>query len=166
MGFFDDLRDMREGKIRADYGDRLVKIESWIIGAAIFAVLATNKINMIVSAVIGIAFAIVFPILMSSFKTFAKVAGIILSVLWAFLGYAAGFLIFSGSVIAGLIVAVIVFALCYFAHRVFGKVGFVISDEDNDDGIQEIIVTDCPNCGGKIEIDAKFCSHCGVKFID
>ncbi len=169
MSFFEDLRDIRNGKIRADFGDKVVKYESWLCAVVVFGLLFTNGVNVGISIICGLAIGIVIPILMATIKIFAKIAAIIFSLIWAYFAAAIAALISSfandGAPIAIIVVigAIIGFAISFFAHRVFAQIGFVPEDEPQ---IIEVLVTTCTNCGAEVEPDASFCSKCGTKFTD
>ena len=69
---FQDIRDAREGFVRENIGDRLIKIESFVVGVIAFFVLAGyTEIGFLKSLIIGSVIAKVLPWLIGLLQKFA-----------------------------------------------------------------------------------------------
>ena len=120
-----DIRDAREGFVDMDMGDKIIHIESIIMGIAGFIVgIAFLDLGLVVSLIVGGMVAFVFPWLVGLFTIFAWIATIFFSLVWAVVGYFIGGALLGNSVIAGVLVAIIVFISSFFAHKVFAGLGF------------------------------------------
>lgn len=120
-----NIRDAREGFVDMDMGDKIIHIESIIMGIGAFIIgIAFMDLGLVVSLVVGGLVAFVFPWLVGLFTIFAWIATIVFSLIWAIVGYFIGGALLGDSVIAGIIVAIIVFISSFFAHKVFAGLGF------------------------------------------
>lgn len=124
MGLFSFIRDIREGFVDGDIGDRLVSIESKLIGIiGFFVSLIHFDFGLGKSAFIALMLCVLIPCLVGLVEIFAIIFSIAFSTIWAFLGYFVAAMI-TGSSLAGILVALIVFVLCIFVHKVFAGIGY------------------------------------------
>ena len=89
-------------------GGKLISIESVILAFVVFFVLTMVKnaspyLSLVVAFVVGF----VFPILVGTFKSLAWIAAILFSLVWAFLGFVIVGAIAGGSILIGIVGAVI-----------------------------------------------------------
>lgn len=176
---FQDIRDTREGFVRADIGDRLISIESKIIGVvAFFALWLGANQSFLVALVVAAVCIVVVPWLVGLISIFAWIVTIAFSLAWAIIGYFIGGAILGDSALAGAIVAIIVFVISFFLHKVFAGLGFNSVEKyaldtgeeirDNTQNINQNLnntmeaqTTFCTSCGTPMKVGAKFCNKCG-----
>ncbi|MGN0346333.1 MAG: zinc-ribbon domain-containing protein [Lachnospiraceae bacterium] len=139
MSFMEDIRDGREGYVRGNIGDRLVAVEAVIMGIALGFFLYF-KAGMSIPQYIVIASIITVVIiwLVGNIPVIAWIVGILFSLVWAAVGFIIGSLIFDESIIAGILAAVVVFALSLFCHKVFAGIGYISRRKYLDDSLDDI----------------------------
>ena len=183
---YQDIRDAREGFVRSDIGDGMIKVESVIIGIITFFLLINNDMGFFKSLMIAILVIAVTPVLVGLIKPLAIVAAILFSIIWGYVGYVIGCLATNDNIFVGVIGFIILCSFSLLCHRVFSGLGFqsvekhVIDSIDqtrdntaeirnNQSGQNEVHSSSdkkanfCSNCGIKIEFKTKFCPECGNK---
>ena len=138
MGYYDNLQDLREGFVSSRTGHKLVKAESIILGIVGFIVALMNtSVGFIGALLVGLVISLAFPALISFIPVLAWISGIVFSLLWAIIGYFIGGSLLGNSAAAGLIVAMIIFAVSLFSHRVFAGLGYVSVEKIKLDSLAE-----------------------------
>lgn len=175
---YQDIRNTREGLVRSDIGDKLIKIESQIVGIVAFITLLCIHKGFKISLVCWAGISFILPWLVGLIPYFAWIMTIAFSIIWSIIGYFVGGALFGDSIIIGSLVAITIFLISVFAHRVFAGLGFASTEKiklDSLRGIRENIIhmnkeqqlkneekqKFCPECGEKIEEGTKFCGNCG-----
>ncbi len=92
--FFQDIRDHKNGIVREDFGDNVVKIETVILAIILFFIIALKFGNVPIALMITIILGVAFPICLNKFKKFAIVAGIIVSGFDSYIVYYLALLVF------------------------------------------------------------------------
>lgn len=174
---YQNIRDSREGFVRSDIGDKLVRIEAFIMGVVCFIGLLTLHKGIGISIVAGVVIAFVLPWLMGLVQIFAWIATILFSLIWAVLGYFIGGAILGDSPVAGGIIAVLIFICSFFVHKVFAGLGYssvekhvmdsIDETRDNTSNIanmgQPAATRYCSSCGARLEAGVNFCNKCGAR---
>ena len=104
--YFDFLRDTREGFVDMRIGDKLILVESIIIGVISFIVMLINDYEFVVSLVVGLGCIVVVPTLVGLVPVIAWIVGIVFSLIWAVISYFIGDAILGDSPVAGGIMSV------------------------------------------------------------
>jgi|BioPla2DNA2_1021312.scaffolds.fasta_scaffold04096_2 hypothetical protein len=150
-------------------GGKLISIESVILAFVVFFVLTMVKnaspyLSLVVAFVVGF----VFPILVGTFKSLAWIAAILFSLVWAFLGFVIVGAIADGSILIGIVGAVILFAISFAIHKNYSGLSFQnINNKTNNtenivinnSSIKENVVF-CPKCGRRIRSVDGRCDTC------
>ncbi len=124
MGLFSFIRDIREGFVDSDIGDKIMTIESIIIGViGFFVSLLHFDFGFGKSAIIALVICVLIPCLVGLIEVCAIIFSIVFSLVWAVLGYFVGAII-TGSLLAGVLIALIIFVLSIFVHKVFAGIGY------------------------------------------
>ena len=174
---YNDIRNAREGFVDMGIGDSLIKLESRILGIALFIVMLVYDYGFVNALIAGLACMIVFPILIGLIPFLGWLFGIVFSVGWAVIGYLIGAIITEDNVIVGILVGVVAFIISIFKHKVFSGLGYTTITKHVMDSIDETrdntaeLVEDtfteefvfCPNCGTKSEAGNNFCKKCGAR---
>lgn len=174
---YQDIRDAREGFVRSDIGDRLVRIEAFIMGVICFIGLMALHKGFGIAVVTGVVVAFVLPWLMGLIEVFAWIATILFSLIWAVIGYFIGGAILGDSPVAGGIVAVLIFICSFFVHKVFAGLGYssvekhvmdsIDDTRDNTANIanmgQSATIRYCSSCGARLDSGVHFCNQCGAR---
>ena len=176
---YQDIRNTREGFVDSGIGDKIIKIESIILGIVVFILALTQmKTGFVTALVAGIVVAFVFPWLTGLIEIFAWFVTILFSLVWAFLAYFIGGAILGDSPVAGALVAIVVFIVSFFVHKVFAGLGYSSIQKhmlDSGDAIVENTAninqtvnnispagnTFCHFCGAPLKDGANFCGKCG-----
>lgn len=135
---YQDIRDAREGFVDLDIGDKIVRIESFIVGVACFIGALALGMGFVVAIIAGGVVAFVLPWLIGLVEIFAWIATILFSLIWALIGYFIGGAILGDSPIAGGIIAVAIFIASFFAHKVFAGLGYSSLTKHVIDSIDQI----------------------------
>lgn len=180
---FRNITDTREGFVNMRAGDKLIRIESIIMGIILFfAAIATFDMGFVKALILGIVVAVVFPWLTGLIESFAWIVTIVFSIIWAVVGYLVGGAILGDSAFAGAVIAIIVFIVSFFLHKIFAGLGYssvekhVINSMDTTANnttytatkINNLVSnvsqkTYCSNCGTELKSGVKFCNKCGNK---
>lgn len=171
---YQDIRDTREGFVRSDIGDRLVRIEAFIVGVVCFIGLLALHKGFGIALITGGVVAFVLPWLMGLIEVFAWIATVLFSLIWAVIGYFIGGAILGDSPIAGAIVAEVIFICSFFAHKVFAGLGYssverhvmdsIDQTRDNTANLgQPVSAKYCSSCGTRLNAGANFCNNCGAR---
>ena len=184
-----NIRDAREGFVDMGAGDGLIKVESIILGIAIFiAGMARFGWGFTTALVVGLVVAFVFPWLTGLISIFAWFVTILFSLIWSVIGYFIGGAILGNSPIAGAIVALIVFIISFNLHKIFAGLGYSSVDSHVIDSLDEVAdntaytaytaknissqvnkmqegnnVIFCKNCGTQLKVGTTFCMKCGSR---
>ena len=108
---YNDIRNAREGFVDMGIGDSLIKLESRILGIALFIVMLVYDYGFVNALIAGIACMVVFPILIGLIPFLGWLFGIVFSVGWAVIGYLIGAIITEDIVIVGILVGVVAFII-------------------------------------------------------
>lgn len=183
---YHDIRRTREGFVDMDAGDNLMRLEARIIGVvAFFALWLAMGIGFFSALVIGIACCVIVPWLVGLIESVAIVFSFIFSFVWAFLGYFIGGAILGDSPLAGAIVAIIIFMISMFQHKVFAGIGYSSVQKHVIDSVDDIrqntantanvmntptiqqtpanTIVYCRNCGNALQAGDQFCNKCGSR---
>lgn len=76
---YQDIRNAREGFVRSDIGDKLVRIEAFIVGVLCFSGLIALGKSFGVAVFTGIVVSAILPWLMGLIPAFAWIAAIVFS---------------------------------------------------------------------------------------
>lgn len=178
---YNDIRNAREGFVDSAIGDSLIKTESIIIGIVAFIALLIKGSGFITALVVGVGCVFVVPIIIGLIPSVARFFGIAFSIIWAVIGYFLGGAILGDSWIAGGIIALIVFFISSFKHKVFAGLGYSSVTKhmlDSVDGIRDNTAhmsngfnenneqnvagnSYCSSCGAPLKAGANFCTKCG-----
>ncbi len=160
-------------------GDKLIRFEAFVLGIAVFIIALVQMGWGIAAALVsGIVVAFVFPWLTGLIEVFAWFVAIVFSFIWAVIAYFIGGALLGDSAIAGILVAILVFVISFFLHKVFAGLGYSSVEKhiiDTGDQIQrntmpinqnvnDVIQVQsifCQACGAKLKAEAKFCGNCG-----
>lgn len=126
---YQDIRDSREGFVNMGAGDKLIRIESKILAIITFILmLAYFKSGIISALIVAALIGGVFPWLVGLVKAFAWCAAVVFSLIWAVVGFFIGYLLAGimgiDTPIIGVLVAIIVFIVSFFLHKVFAGLGY------------------------------------------
>jgi len=177
---FNHIRDAREGFVDMSAGDKLLKVESIILGIVAFIYfIAKTEVGFFPSLIIAAVVAIVFPWLVGLIEIFAWIVTILFSIIWAVISYFIGGSLFN-SAFAGVLIALLVFTISFFLHKIFAGLNFssitsIMVDsnmrtERNTAATNEILHNNsqsqsqsaiCSHCGATLKPEAKFCNMCG-----
>lgn len=180
---YDDIRDAREGYVRGDFGDALIKIESVLIGIAVgFAFLYGVKLTPVQCIIIAILVMVVVPWLVGTITILAWIVAILFSLVWAAIGFVAGYFIFNHSYLIGIVTALVIFVLSFFCHKVFAGIGLQSARKFRDEALDdirnntndirnntnqqpeaEVQIRFCSSCGAELKEGDSFCNKCGTK---
>lgn len=184
---FQNIRDTREGFVDMSTGDNLMKLEARSIGiAAFFALWLAAGVGFFPALVIGSVSCLVVPWLVGMIPAVAIVFSVVFSFAWAFIGYFIGGALLGDSVVAGILVAAIIFIISLFKHKVFAGIGYSSVEKHVIDSVDDIrqntantvnvinassavqptqakAVMYCTNCGEVLNVGDKFCNKCGSR---
>lgn len=183
MGF-NSIRNAREGFVDMSAGDKLIRIESIILGIAVFIGMLCLHTGFFPALIVGALIMFLFPWLVGLIEVFAWIATIVFSLIWAVIGYFIGGALLGDSVIGGIIVAIIIFTGSFFLHKIFAGLGYhsvekhvidsIDSTRDNTAQMANAMTNNysqsqgstskfCSNCGAKLDTNAHYCNSCGSK---
>ena len=172
---YQDIRNAREGFVRSDIGDKLIRIEAFIVGLACFIGLLALEMGFVIALITGVIVAFVLPWLVGLIEIFAWIATVVFSLVWAVIGYFIGGALLGDSPVAGVLVAVILFLCSFFAHKVFAGLGYSSTEKHVMDSLDQTVentanlqqqqnaVKYCPFCGVRLDAGAGFCKSCGAR---
>lgn len=179
---YDNIRNTREGFVNMRSGDKLIHTESVILGiVAFFVALTQLDIGFVPSLITAAVVIFVFPMLAGLITAFAWFVAIVFSAIWAVVAYFIGGAILGDSPVAGALIAVVVFVISFFLHKIFSGLGYSSVDKHVMDSIdsaaantevtgrnmQQMAGTNtgsfCSHCGQPIKPGSQFCTQCGSR---
>lgn len=151
-------------------GGKLISVESVVIAFIIFLIMSMKDDGLLYPGMfIGIIVAVVFPIIVGTFKTVAWLVAIIFSLLWALIGGVIGGAFFGGSALIALLIGGVIFLISFRIHKNYSGITFQNINKKNGSDVNFIKDTDfkpkesicfCPKCGRRITSADGTCDAC------
>lgn len=167
MGF-NNIRDAREGFVDMSAGDKLIGVESKILGIVTFIGMLCLHTGFFPALIVGILVMFVFPWLVGLVEIIAWIAAIVFSLVWAIIGYFIGGALLGDSVLGGIVVAIIIFTASFFLHKIFGGLGYHSVEKHVIDSVDATRNNTAQTANSMVNIEAQmssgmFCTKCGAR---
>ena len=134
---YQHIRNAREGFVDMRSGDKLIRLESRLIGIAFFFyMLIGADAGFATSLIAGLLLVLIVPWIVGLIPVIAMVFAVVFSVAWAVLVY---FIVGAlANVPVGVICALIVLIMSFYLHKIFAGIGFSSITKILIDSVQQI----------------------------